>query len=109
MRIVLLAGIFCCLFVSQAWGEDKFAQMDTNADDQVTWEEFQAARPSMKRAAFDAIDQNKDERLSREEMQSFTASHGNRQGMSAPHKPLPSGEGERTMPLIRPPKDAPSN
>ena len=109
MRVFLLAGIFSCFFASQAWGEDKFTQMDANADGHVTWEEFQTARPSMKRAAFDAIDQNKDERLSREELQSFTASHGNRQGMPIPHKSLPSGDGEPAMPLIRPPKDAPAN
>ncbi len=106
MRTLLFAFIFVCVFASQAIGDDdSFGRMDTDGNNLVSWEEFHAAVPSMKRAAFDTIDTNRDGAISLDEWQAFRASHGNRKGMPMPHKAMPPADDTSDVPLIRPPKD----
>lgn len=60
---------------ANAHADDKFGQMDTNKDNKVSLEEFQAAYPKMQQAAFDGIDSNKDKSISHEEWDTFMAQH----------------------------------
>jgi Ca2+-binding EF-hand superfamily protein len=54
---------------------DKFAQMDTDSNDKVSWEEFAAAYPHTSREAFEAIDTSGDGFISLEEWQTFSQDH----------------------------------
>lgn len=60
---------------------DVFAGLDANHDGVVTREEFQAAFPNMREAAFNRIDANQDAVIDRREWDAFRASHG-KGGMS---------------------------
>lgn len=62
--------------VTNAHADEKYGQMDTNKDDKVTLEEFQAAYPKMQPAAFEGIDSNKDKSISHEEWHTFMSQHG---------------------------------
>jgi len=112
MRTLIFALLLVGATAVQAYGEETFPSMDKDGNGLVSWEEFQAARPNMKRAAFDSIDTDKDGSISLEEWKAFRSSHGNRQGMpmpgstpgQMPHKPMP-GDGGSGMPLIRPPQE----
>ena len=97
---------------------DRFAGMDTDKDNALSWEEFSSAIPGMKREAFDVIDANKDGRISRAEWEGFSKGHGSRMG-SGPATGAPSGippamppaaaAGETgELPLLSPPVTAPA-
>lgn len=89
---------------------DVFAGLDANHDGVVTREEFQAAFPNMREAAFNRIDANQDAVIDRQEWDAFRASHG-KGGMSpqmppkmppqTPQMPPPAREGAK--PGILPP------
>lgn len=92
---------------------DKFAQMDTNKDGTVSWEEFRVTYPQMQQAAFDGIDANKDKSINREEWDAFLAQHsmgrantpgGMGGGMGMPPKAKSDMKGEGgPPPMITPP------
>ena len=63
------------LFAATAHADDKFAAMDTDKDNAVSYDEFRAAYPQMQKTAFEAIDVNKDGTLSHEEWDMFRARH----------------------------------
>lgn len=75
MKKLLLIAVLA-LFAVPAHAADRFAEMDRNADGQVNWEEFQAAVPGMKRAAFEQIDADKSGGISRAEWDAFRSGHG---------------------------------
>lgn len=100
MKKLLLITVLA-LFAVPAHAADRFAEMDRNADGQVNWEEFQAAVPGMKRAAFEQIDADKNGGISRAEWDAFRSGHG-MNGMGAGMKMPPEG-GNGSMPMIRPP------
>lgn len=92
--------ITACLVLlsSLAIASDRFSQMDTNKDNQVSWEEFKVSYPNMKEAAFEAIDTNKDKYISVEEWKVFRSSHAkSMQGQMPPSEVKP-------LPLITPPQ-----
>lgn len=77
---------------------DRYDAMDANKDSRVTWDEFEKVIPSMKKEAFDTIDANNDTALSREEWNGFRQTHGMKQGA------IPQGQPtEQAKPLIMPP------
>lgn len=53
-----------------------FGDMDTDQDDQVTREEFQAYFPEADMKVFEAIDLDKDNRLNHDEWHQFKEAHG---------------------------------
>lgn len=67
--------------------DPRFAAMDADGNGIVTWEEFSAAMPQMRRAAFDSIDTDKNGDITRQEWDAFRASHG-KNGM---HGGMPGG------------------
>ncbi|MEG1610548.1 MAG: calcium-binding protein, partial [Bilophila sp.] len=77
-RILLVALTLCA---SSAVAADRFAEMDKDKNDKVTWEEFEAAMPQMRKSAFESIDTNKDNAITRAEWDTFRASHGAKGGM----------------------------
>ena len=91
----------------------RFTVMDADKDGKVSREEFFAAQPQMKDAAFDAIDANKDGAISLEEWEGFASGHGHggemppagdgASGMSMP----PKGQGGGTPPRDNDAKAAP--
>lgn len=100
MLRALCALFFLVSVAAVASAADSFSRMDADNDGLVVWEEFSAALPNMKRAAFDTIDANKDGAVSRAEWDAFAADHGQKhrgQGASA----VPGG-GDK--PLIEPPR-----
>ena len=69
---------------------DVFASMDADRNGVLNWEEFHAAFPNMRQAAFERIDANHDVAIDRQEWDAFRLSHGKggmggRMGM----KPMP--------------------
>ncbi|MCL1939125.1 MAG: EF-hand domain-containing protein [Desulfovibrionaceae bacterium] len=54
---------------------ERFSAMDTNKDGKISREEFFAAYPNMKEAAFEAIDTNKDGFISLDEWEVFVKGH----------------------------------
>lgn len=89
MKYIALIGLILAWAVP-AWADAKFDAMDTDKDKKVTWEEFQKAYPNMTRAAFDMIDTAQEGYISPEEWDVFMKSH--RRSMSQ------EGQGERQAP-----------
>ena len=79
---------------------DRFARMDTDNNAKITWQEFEAALPQMRRPAFDAIDSDKSGDISRAEWDAFRSNHG-ASGMGK--NPAPQ-QTPQTPPLIQPPQ-----
>ncbi|MCG8531828.1 MAG: calcium-binding protein [Desulfovibrionales bacterium] len=75
MKKILFAFAMLCIFATAASADDKFGQMDTNSDDTVTWEEFAATYPSMKKFAFESIDTDKSDGISHDEWHGFMSGH----------------------------------
>lgn len=90
---------------------DRFTAMDADKNGAISREEFFAAQPQMKDAAFDALDADKDGAISAEEWATFTVGHGkdggpgmgegHAPGMGMPHKDDAAKEAPS---LIMPPK-----
>ena len=117
MRSIILAGLIVFAFAASAGADEKFTQMDKDGNGQVTWEEFQAVYPNMKRPAFEAVDTDKSNGISHEEWDAFRSGHagarasggmGGGMGGTMPIKPLPKDgtpdAPQEELPLIRPPK-----
>ena len=109
-RALLLAGVLLCC-PALAFADEKFDQMDANKDGKVTWEEFAAVYPNMKKPAFEAVDANADTFVSHEEWDAFRGEHAR---MAAPQGQGMGGgmmgggmmggqKGQEGMPMIRPP------
>ncbi len=90
---------------------ERFNQMDTNHDGNLSWEELSAARPNLSRNAFDIIDTKHDGSICLDEWKAFSAGHGGSMpDMSEMMKGM-RGAGDRGtgmspeggMPLIMPP------
>ncbi|BFR49179.1 calcium-binding protein [Nitratidesulfovibrio sp. HK-II] len=109
-RIIPAAVLLLCAATAQA--DDKFSAMDKDGNASVTWEEFSAAFPQMKKPAFDAIDTDTSGALSHEEWDAFRAHHGQGgMGMGGSMGPkdmqgkeMPKGMGGMgSTPLVQPP------
>jgi len=91
--------------VDHSRADERFRLMDADNHGFITFEEFQKRYPSMQRPAFDAIDTNKDGRISLEEWRTFFEGHG-MMGAMPPGRMPPPGHGadqEGGTPLILPP------
>ena len=99
---MLFVSLFLLLAVP-AVAADGFGRLDADNDGKVTWEEFSAALPNMKKAAFETIDTDKDGVLTRAEWDAFASDHGRKmhEGQNAPA--APQGK-SGALPLIEPPK-----
>lgn len=103
MKTSFLAAI-AALFLAPAAGRagDRFSEMDKDKNDRVTWQEFEAAMPQMRKSAFESIDTDKDGAISRTEWDVFKTSHGMKaKGM--PPATMEASPDKEAMPLIRPP------
>ena len=78
--------------------EARFDAMDANKDGKVSREEFFAAQPNMKEGAFAAIDADGDGELTLKEWKDFTAGHGKEGGMGAMGGMPPSAPGDAAAP-----------
>ncbi len=101
MKHTLLFLSLCALAAAPAAASSSsgFSRLDTDADGAVTWEEFSAALPNMKRAAFDTIDADRNGAVSPDEWQVFAADHGRHQK----DRPAPPAAADNDVPLIEPP------
>ncbi|WBF68601.1 calcium-binding protein [Desulfovibrio subterraneus] len=120
MKRLALAALITCLWTTQGIADDKFGVMDKDANDSVSWEEFEAQHPNMRKAAFETIDTNSDGGISHDEWHAFMGSHGadgktmggKGPGMQMPPKGgmgMPPGHpptGSNGKMLIEPPKTA---
>lgn len=114
-KILWTTLMVCVLWITLAHADEKFTAMDSNKDGKISWDEFMAAYPQMQKAAFEAIDINKDTTLSPEEWEMFMARHQmgkmNQGGMGGGMGSDMTGKGERpaapghggAAPLITPP------
>lgn len=102
MKRIVLTALLLALAVP-ALADEKFDAMDANKDAKVTWEEFKAAYPAMTRAAFDMIDADKNGYLTHEEWDAFVQSHRRSMmgGQEGGAQPPQSHGGSK--PLITPP------
>ncbi|UZP68897.1 calcium-binding protein [Desulfovibrio mangrovi] len=122
MKRLVLAALITCLWTSPGFADDKFGKMDKDGNDSVSWEEFEAHHPNMRKAAFETIDKDSDGAISHDEWHAFMGSHGADgkamgggmgQGMQMPPKGgkgmppghPPTGKDGGKM-LIEPPKKA---
>lgn len=94
-RIIPAAIMLLCAATAQA--DDKFSAMDKDGNASVTWEEFSAGFPQMKKPAFDAIDTDANGALTHEEWDAFRAHHG-QGGMGMGGGMGPKGGQDTTMP-----------
>ena len=69
--------------------EASFARMDADKDGKVTPEEFAAAYPQMKEAAFTSIDTNGDKVISKEEWMAFAKGHAADEAATHPEGAMP--------------------
>lgn len=99
MKKLVLTALLLLALSSVAQADEKFTQMDTNNDGSVTWEEFSAFYPNMKKPAFEAVDTNGDQLISHEEWDAFRGEHAR---MAAPEN-MGGAKGEGGMPTIHPP------
>ena len=86
-----------------------FNKCDKNQDGFLDKEEFLSTFSGMKEEAFDAIDTDKDGKISRQEWQAFSISHSmGREGQGSGMPPAASAAPEapkQGLPLVTPPKD----
>lgn len=117
--LLLTTALVLCAATAQA--DEKFSAMDTNKDGFVTWEEFEVGYPQMRKPAFEAIDADKDNKLSHEEWDGFRNRHGQGgkgMGGEGMGEGMPKGMGggmppagmggampKGKMPLVAPPTD----
>lgn len=114
-KIYLLAALTLC--ASPVFAADRFTDMDKDKNDNVIWEEFEAAMPQMRKSAFESIDADKNGAISRAEWDAFQATHGAKGGMPSSGMGGMSGKmpptgmggqpGQQPMPLIQPPTQTP--
>jgi hypothetical protein len=83
--------------------EARFTAMDANRDGRVSREEFFAALPTMKEAAFAAIDEDGDGFLTLQEWNSFATGHGREDAQSGDNAPPVSPRDRKTPELLLPP------
>lgn len=123
MRRLALAALLACIWTTPGIANDKFATMDKDTNDSISWEEFQTQYPNMKKAAFDTIDKDASSAISKDEWSAFMGSHGSGgkgmgegmgEGMGMPPKDgkmmMPPKDGKMMMPpkngkMMMPPKD----
>lgn len=86
---------------------DRFAAMDTDKNEEVSWEEFEKAMPSMRKEAFETIDTNKNGAICRSEWDAFRQNHG-AQGMPQGMTGAPGMSGAKAMPGAQNPPAAPA-
>jgi hypothetical protein len=84
--------------------EAGFAGMDADRSGAVSFAEFHRRFPRMPRAAFDAIDANRDGEIDREEWRAFSTTHGGAGRMPPPDRGAGGAAPERGF-LITPPPD----
>lgn len=75
MKKIFLAGAMVLLLAGNAESAP-FAMMDTDGNKGLCWEEFSAAHPNMKEAAFNMIDKDGDKIISATEWNNFQDGHG---------------------------------
>ncbi|MFI3272867.1 MAG: EF-hand domain-containing protein [Pseudomonadota bacterium] len=94
-RLVLAATMVLCS-ASFAMADARFDAMDTDNNGTVSWEEFEAAMPQMRKPAFEAIDTDSDGAMTDAEWNAFLNRHGaGGKGM---------GEGQGMSGMTMPPK-----
>lgn len=76
MKRLLLASAIILCSASFASADAKFDKMDTDANGSVSWEEFSATHPQMRKPAFQTIDANSDNAISHDEWHEFLSRHG---------------------------------
>lgn len=104
MKTYFLAAIAALCFVPAAgMAADRFSEMDKDKNEQITWEEFEAAMPQMRKSAFESIDTDKNGVISRAEWDVFKTTHGMKGKGMPPAAMEASPSKKEAMPLIRPP------
>lgn len=74
-RLLFTAAIVLCT-ASVAMADARFEGMDKNKNGKVSWKEFEAANPQMRKPAFEAIDANSDDAITQKEWEAFQSRHG---------------------------------
>jgi len=75
MKKIVFALTIICIFSTTAFADSKYGMMDTNNDENVTWEEFSKTYPSMKELAFQTIDKDSSGGISHNEWHGFMSGH----------------------------------
>lgn len=95
-RLLLSAAMVLCS-ASFAMADARFDAMDTNKNGTVSWEEFEAAMPQMRKPAFEAIDTDSNGAMTAGEWDAFLNHHG-QGGKGMGGSGSMSGMGGMTMP-----------
>ena len=100
----LIIGLFAGTALAQPGMKSTgFAKLDLDGNGVVTWEEYSKAVPNMLRPAFDAMDADKDGKLTPEERGAFVMQHSQENSAKGMGGGMPPKGMKKGKPMLMPP------